>query len=73
MIDLDAIRDYIKWRGCLTRIAEESGYPYLDLSKFVNGKTAEPRLKNIKRLTDWIDRDSEEFVRRINAVRHGSK
>ncbi len=69
MIDLDAIRDYIKWRGCLTRIAEESGYPYLDLTKFVNGKTAEPRLKNIKRLTDWIDRDSGEFEKLLEAVK----
>lgn len=61
MIDLDKIRSYIKWRRCTGYIATESGYPYLELIRFLNGKTAEPRMSNIKKLVDFIERDKAEF------------
>lgn len=60
---IEEMRDYLKLRGRTKWVAEQSGYPYPELLRFLSGKTNDPRASNIQKLSDFIEKDRAEFGR----------
>ncbi len=68
MIDTEKMKNYLKWRGNLPRIASEIGTEYVYLYRFMTGITNQPRVTLLNELEAWIKKDMREYNRMVKKL-----